>query len=81
MRKDEVRSINDAFAYVLDCNLATVEHMLSLRKAPSIRELRRQCSIAFDAYLWAKQFDVNLVGTRAANSEFMGKVEWFAKLE
>lgn len=80
MHKYEVRTINDAFAYVLDCNLATVEHMLSL-KSPPKSELRRQCSIAYHSYLWAKQFGVDLKGTRAKDTELMSKVEELAKSE
>ncbi|MDY6857183.1 MAG: hypothetical protein SWO11_21280 [Thermodesulfobacteriota bacterium] len=68
MKKHLVRNLKDAFAYIADCNLATVSHMACL-KSKSKREFKRQIGIAQTMCDWMKRFDVDPTGTRAEEIE------------
>lgn len=79
MRRSDVRSIEDAFAYITDCNLATVSSMAML-KSRSKSEYQRQVSIAQFMVNWGKDFNVDLSSTRADDiiKNFNGSVETWA---
>jgi hypothetical protein len=49
--KDRVRTVEEAFAYLTDCTLATVESM-ALRRSRPKGEYQRQISIAQAAVDW-----------------------------
>lgn len=63
LAKASLDSFKSRFAYYLDCQLATIEHMSMLKRKP-ITELRRHVEIAEKMLLDAKIYDVNLTGTR-----------------
>lgn len=52
MRKENITCLRDAFAYLADCQLATVAHT-AMRKRKSKSEYRRQISIAQTFCDWA----------------------------
>jgi hypothetical protein len=62
--KHYVRTINQAFAYIADCNLATVCSM-AMTKSRRKGEYERQISIAQSQIDWMKEFDVDPGSTRA----------------
>lgn len=64
MRKDEVRTIGQALAYITDCNLATVAHMASKKSRPK-GEYDRQIEIAQTAVTWMREMSVDMTATRA----------------
>lgn len=77
MTKDRVHTLEQAFAYVLDCNLATVSDM-ALKKNPPKGEFLRQISIAQDMLEWAVDFGVDVTGTRAEKilKQRLSVAEW-----
>lgn len=67
MRKCDVRNINDAFLYLADCQLATVDGM-ALIKSRKKSEYIRQISIAQSFIEWIKQYNLNIdTGSRVYN--------------
>jgi len=54
---ERVTNINEAFLYILDCNLATVGNMAML-KSKSKSEYRRQIRIAQRMIGWIKDFHI-----------------------
>jgi hypothetical protein len=80
MRKHQVQSAEHAFAYLIDCTLATVAE-LAMKKSFSRRTFQRQVHMAQTAIDWAIQFNVSLAGTRAAEViEVGGDVAQWAAL-
>ncbi len=76
MLYSEVRTINDAFAYITDCNLATVCHMATL-KSRKKGEFERQISIAQKAIDWACEYGIDMETTRAQGIiEDYGRSVW-----
>lgn len=81
MRKCDVRTPEQALAYITDCNLATVSHMAML-KSRGKHEYERQINIAQTAIDWMKVMGVSVVGTRS--EEIIDKTsvkEWASKYE
>tara|TARA_Y100000310_G_scaffold301310_1_gene337687 strand:- start:25 stop:303 length:279 start_codon:yes stop_codon:yes gene_type:complete len=76
-REDQVSNTDEAYAYILDCTLATVSHLTSLKR-PSKHELKRQISIAQKAIDWAHRYDVDISGTRADDVHKFGTVQKWA---
>ena len=75
---DHVRSLEGAFRYLADCQLATVSGM-AMKKSRPTGEYRRQKLIAQKFVDWMRVFNVNPTGTRAEEviSSFNGDVsEW-----
>lgn len=75
------RNLNEAFAYITDCALATVCGMANL-KSRKVGEYRRHIAIAQKACDWMVQFNIDPSGTRA--SQIIGKMtvaEWAAQYE
>lgn len=66
MRYDDIRSLNDAFTYFLDCQLATVEE-LAIKKSKSKHDYKRHIEIAQKMINNAKEYGVNVKHTRAEN--------------
>lgn len=79
MRKNQIRSIGDALAYITDCNLATVSYMASYKSHRKRYEFKRQVAIAQTAIDLMEAFNVNYSGTRAAEVVAIGNVEEWAK--
>jgi len=65
MRKCDVHTLEQAAAYILDCNLATVSHMAML-KSKKKGEFKRQINIAQTSLDWAIAFNVDVSTTRAS---------------
>jgi hypothetical protein len=63
MEQHNVRSAEDALAYLLDCSLATVAD-LAMKKSAAKSELRRQIIIAQRNYDWCIAFNSQIKGTR-----------------
>jgi hypothetical protein len=64
MRKDEVRTPEQALAYMTDCTLATVGHMACGKRRPK-HEYARQISIAQTGVDWIRFMHLSPCGTRA----------------
>ena len=80
MRKENVKTIQQAFAYSTDCALATVED-LAMKKSGSESEFKRHIDIAQVMCDWMKEFGVDPENTRAA--DIIGKTtveEWANKI-
>ena len=77
MFKHQVRSTEQAFAYLIDCTLATVAEM-AMKKSRGAGEFKRQKQIAQTAINWAREFGVPLETTRAAEV-LGGTVDEWAK--
>lgn len=75
------KTIEEAMAYICDCNLATVSSM-AMKKIRGKNEYRRQKSIAQKTCDWMEEFNVDPSGTRA--EDIIGKTtvdEWAKKYE
>jgi len=77
MRKCDVRTIEQAFAYIADCNLATVCDM-ACKKSRRKGEFARQISIAQTMVDWMRDFTVPVAGTRIDDVLEYGSVEKWA---
>jgi hypothetical protein len=64
INEHSVRSLEDAFLYLADCQLATVSGM-ALKKSRPAGEYKRQKSIAQKYVNWMRAFGVDPQGTRA----------------
>ena len=73
-----MRSVEQALAYVTDCNLATVCDLASLKKPPK-QEFARQISIAQQAIDWMRSYGVDFTGTRAVDVVKAGNVATWAE--
>jgi hypothetical protein len=78
MNQNNVRSPGDALVYLIDCTLATVEHM-ALKKSRSEGEYRRQQAIAQKGIDWALEFHLDLSSTRANEVQKVGNVAAWAR--
>ena len=79
MRKCDVRSPEEALAYITDCNLATISS-LAMKKTRGKHEYERQISIAQCAYDWMIAMGVDINSTRAVDVERCnGSVSEWAK--
>ena len=65
MLRHKVRTVNEALAYITDCNLATVS-LMALKKSRPKGEFNRQIDIAQLSIDWMKQMNVDFSLTRAA---------------
>ena len=65
MRKENVRTPEQALAYITDCTLATVCDLACKRSRPK-HEFARQCSIAQIGVDWLREFKVDVSTTRAS---------------
>jgi hypothetical protein len=63
MLRYQIKNIKDAFAYSLDCNLATVSSMAMLKSRTKC-EYHRQIEIAQQMLRWCVEFDVDVSATR-----------------
>ena len=77
MRKCDVRTIEQAFAYIADCNLATVCDM-ACKKSRRKGEFARQIAIAQTMVDWMRDFNVSANGTRVEGVLKHGSVEKWA---
>ena len=83
MVKHQVRSPEQALAYITDCNLATVSHM-AMCKSRKKGEYERQINIAQHAVDWMLDFNVSPENTRAQEviDNFNGSVsDWAGKYD
>jgi len=64
MFERDVRSPEQALAYITDCTLATVASM-AMKKSRAKGEFQRQISIAQKSIDWMDQMGVSMEGTRA----------------
>ena len=81
MMKCKVHDKDKAYAYVLDCNLATVEHKAML-KSRKKGEYERQINIAQQMLDWANDFGFVCSETRAFDVMKVGTVkQWASKYE
>lgn len=80
MMKYRVRNVEQAYAYILDCNLATVDDM-AMKKSRKKVEFARQISIAQTALDWAIEMGVDVSTTRGDDvmNKFNGSVDAYAK--
>lgn len=79
MNRFEVKTPEDALAYLLDCTLATVEGMAGKKSRP-VGEYKRQIAIAQLHLDWAIGFDSDISRTRAAEvKNHRGNVAAWAK--
>ena len=77
----KVHDKDKAYAYVLDCNLATVGHMAML-KSRKKGEYERQINIAQKMLDWANDFGIDCSKTRAFDVMKAGTVkQWASKNE
>lgn len=76
---DRVRNVNEALAYITNCNLATVCDMASKKSRPKL-EFARQISIAQSAVDLMVRLGVDFSGTRAQEvcDKYSGSVERWA---
>ncbi len=79
MTEGDISTTDEAFAYMADCNLATVE-LLASQKARSRMHFLRHINVAQTALRLAASFDIDLRGTRADEvcDKFDGSVEDWA---
>lgn len=76
MRKEFVRTPEEALAHMVDCTLATVCDLAS-KKSKSKTEYERQISIAQAGVDWMRAMGIRKEGTRAADLPASGSVtEW-----
>ena len=81
MTKDRIHDKDQAYAYILDCNLATVSHMAML-KSRKKGEYERQINIAQRMLDWANDFEIDCSETRAFDVMDVGTVkQWASKYE
>ena len=66
MRYNDIRSLNDAFTYFLDCQLATVERMAT-QKSKAQMEYKRHIEIAQKMINEAIKYGADVKNTRAEN--------------
>lgn len=78
MMKRDVRSLEQALAYITDCTLATVCD-LAMKKSKSKSEYVRQQSIAQTAIDWGVEMGVDFSTTRAAAVIEAGSVKAWAE--
>jgi thiamine biosynthesis protein ThiC len=79
MFERDVRSPEQALAYITDCTLATVACM-AMKKSRAKGEFQRQISIAQKAIDWMDQMGVSMKDTRAENvMSGGGSVDHWAK--
>jgi hypothetical protein len=78
--KHEVRSPEQALAYLTDCTLATVQD-LAMKKSRAKGEYSRQISIAQQGVDWMVNFNVDPTGTRAEDIQDKTVAKWAAKYE
>jgi hypothetical protein len=65
MYQHSVRTLEDAFAYIIECQLATVES-LAMKKSRGVYDYRRHIDIAQTGLQWLLDFDVTPeAGSRA----------------
>lgn len=64
MRKEQVKTVDNAYAYMVDCLLANVER-LALKKSRSESDFKRSIEQAKVAIKWAREFNIDLDSTRA----------------
>ena len=75
------KTIQEAVAYIADCNLATVSHMAMLKRRPK-GEYQRQIRIAQTICDWMEHFGVSPKDTRV--EDIIGKqtvAEWAEQYE
>lgn len=79
MNKENVRSPEQALAYIVDCTLATVQSMAMI-KSRKQGEFVRQISIAQTAIDWMVCMKVDFSSTRAQEviDDFEGSVSAYA---
>lgn len=81
MREHNVRSAEDALAYITDCTLATVADMASKKSRPK-GEYKRQMMIAQKGCDWMQHMDISSKGTRAEDIINKQTVkEWASRFE
>ena len=81
MRKHEVRTPEQAIAYLTDCTLATVVS-LAMKKRRTKYEYCRQKAIAQQAIFWMDAMKIDYSGTRAEDVKSSGSIEqWVLKYE
>lgn len=80
MNKDKVHGPVDALVYLIDCQLATVIHVIGKRTSPHC-DVRRHISIAQLGVDWMREYRANFEGTRAEDvvNDFGGNVEAWAQ--
>lgn len=78
MRKCETRTVEAAFVYVADCNLATVCDM-AMKKSRPKHEFDRQVAIAQFMVDKIREFAISASGTRVAGVEGAGSVLGYAR--
>lgn len=64
MLMHKVKTPEDALSYMVDCTLATVEHMATLKRV-SKYAYDRQVNLAQIGYEWMTSMKIPLSGTRA----------------
>jgi len=72
MRRDQIRKLDDAFDYLTDCMLATVDG-LALKKSRSQGDFVRHIAIAQAAVEFADRFKVPLSGRGQEVMEVYGR--------
>lgn len=80
MRKENVKTPEEALAYLADCTLATIEEILCYKNVNKT-QLERHISIAETNMQFCHMFNCNVTGTRASDIEPFGKkyktvLEW-----
>ena len=78
MHRFNVRTPEDALAYITDCALATVETM-AMKTRRQKREFERQIAIAQTAVTWMQQMGVDASSTRVEEVIKAGSVKKWAE--
>lgn len=79
MLNHNVRTPEQALAYIVDCTLATVTS-LAMKKSRAKGEFERQMSIAQKGVDWMRQMNIDPTGTRAEDIVSpMTVKEWASK--
>jgi len=80
MQKHQVRSPEQALAYITDCTLATVAEM-AMKKSRLKFDFKRQIAIAQTAIDWMNEMKIDMTGTRADSiaHHTNGVEEWAKK--
>jgi len=80
MRDCDVRTPEQALAYITDCTLATVSRMAML-KSRKKHEYTRQISIAQKAVDWMADMGIDVTSTRAKDIKGRDVAKWAASFE
>ena len=81
MRRQDVRTAEQALAYIVDCTMATVSSMALSKTQRKRGEYKRQKAIAQTGVSFMLAMGVDTAGTRAAELSGRTVDQWAAQFE